>query len=166
MLVRMDREGNVLDRIIDAAPHSQPTLSPNGRTVAMTRRYPNNDDIWMVDADDGTPERVTFHVREEETPIWGPQGERLAYTAYGGSQRHVYLKELETDDPAVLVYEDDFHVHATSWSPDGDWIALDHGSPQTGADIWLLNLDDTDNPVRFAITEANEQGAVFSPDGR
>ncbi|MCZ6857000.1 MAG: protein kinase, partial [Gemmatimonadetes bacterium] len=167
LLQRIDRQGNVVGQVGDAASIDQPALSPDGARVAITLRQPNNDDIWIVDVQSGTRERVTFELREDETPIWSPDGQRLAYTAGGVRERHVYLKDLDSDEPEQLIYTSPFHIHVTSWSSDGQRLAIRRNAADTGgSDVGILELGDTTAPVRFLESTADECCGTFSPDGR
>jgi eukaryotic-like serine/threonine-protein kinase len=53
-----------------------------------------------------------------------------------------------------------------SWSPDGSSILVVTNSPKTGNDIWSLSLTGDPTPKPFQRTEASENWATFSPDGR
>ena len=53
-----------------------------------------------------------------------------------------------------------------SWSPDGASILIVTNSPKTGNDIWTLSLTGDRTPKAYQRTEASENWAAFSPDGR
>jgi Tol biopolymer transport system component/predicted Ser/Thr protein kinase len=59
---------------------SGPRVSPRGLRVAywaMRQDLPgerSNRDIWTVDADGGTPVRVTMHEANDWNPVWAPDG--------------------------------------------------------------------------------------------
>ena len=165
VILRVDRQGNVLGRLGEAGANDQPDLSLDGLWLAVTNRQANNDDIWIMDTRNGSPTRITFDAREDETPIWSGDGLRLAYSAYGGRERHIYVKEIRSAEPAELVHTNEYHVHVTSWLPDGQWLAVDFSPPTTRSDAWLVHLGDT-AMVPVATTPANEGNARFSPDGR
>src|SRR5712691_1456168 len=54
---------------------------------------------------------------------------------------------------------------ATGWSPDGKLLAISDQTPTTGLDIWLVSLDPSIPLKPFVVTPAQENAAVFSPDG-
>ena len=49
--------------------------------------------------------------------------------------------------------------------PDGQSLAFIERNPDSGSDIWVLNLDEPD-PFPVVVTRFNERSPAFSPDGR
>ena len=143
-----------------------PALSPDGRQLALTIRSPSNDDIWLMDVATGRFDRFSFDPSEDESPIWAPDGRRVAYSSAAvGEQRRLFVKTVGSAEPARLVYTSKRHFHLSSWSPDGHWLALYEFEPLS-VDVWLLNLDDPSRLLPVATSPAAESDAVFSPDGR
>ncbi len=169
LLQWVDREGTRLSQVgppINAL--NQFKLSPDGTRLALTIRQPNNDDIWIADAATGERERFTFDAAEDETPIWSADGRRIAYSSAGtGQTRRIYVKDVDAGSDPTLVYTGNRHLHLTSWSSDGRWLAFYEYHPEGLNDIWVLDMDSTEhNMISVAATTATEANAVFSPDGR
>jgi len=165
VLMQVDLRGRELRRFGPPRTAGGLVLSPDGRTLAMGTQTANNSDIWLMDVASGRFDRFTFESTEDETPVWSPDGRRIAYSSsWVGQQRHIFVKTLGSAEPARLVYTGKRHLHLTSWSPDGHWLALQEYGPRS-TDIWLLDLRDTTR-VPVATTAAAEEQAVFSPDGR
>lgn len=142
------------------------TVSPDGRTMAVMVRSANNDDIFLVDIASGRFDRFSFGAAEEETPLWSPDGRRVAYSAAGvGEQRHIFVKDVAGGAPEQRVHTGKGHSHLHSWSPDGRWIAFSESAPRS-SDAWLLDMHEPSRLVPVATTSANESRPVFSPDGR
>jgi Tol biopolymer transport system component len=142
-----------------------PAVSPDGRTLALTIRSVNNDDIYLMDVASGRFERFSFDVAEDETPVWSPDGKQIAYSAAApGEQRRVFIKTVGSSEREKLVYTGKRHLHLTSWSQD-DWLAFYEFHPRS-TDISVLNLKDTTKLVPVATMPSGESNAVFSPDGK
>ena len=166
VLTELDLHGKEQRRFGPPRTFGHLALSPNGRTLAMTIHTATNSDIWLMDIASARFDRFTFEITEDESPVWSPDGRRIAYSsAWVGQQRHVFVKTLGSAEPAQLVFTGKRHLHLTSWSPDGRWLAFAEYSPQS-TDISLLDLREPGRLVPVATTEAAEEQAVFSPDGR
>ena len=81
-LVWVDRRGVVQPLSAPSRSYVQPRISPDGQHVAVIVRDPQTD-VWRYDFDRGTLARLTFNIREEETPIWSPDGKWITYTTAG-----------------------------------------------------------------------------------
>lgn len=141
-------------------------VDPRGRRVAFTGRGPGISDIWVLDAQTGEPERLTLDPTEDECAAWSPDGRAVAYTsALAGTARRILMKSIETGKEPQLVRTWPGHVHLTSWSPDGKWLAAQEYTPTRGTDIWAIPVAGGD-PIAITDAKADESDARFSPDGR
>ena len=162
----VDREGR---RLQLGAPVSAlfVSLSPDGGRAAMVITQPNNADIFLLDAATGERERFTFDAVWDETPVWSPDGRRIAYSAeWPGKVMRVYVKAVDPAAESVLLYTAKQHLHLSSWSSDGHWLAFNDLDPETADDIYVLQVDSVENVIPIAVTSADESGARFSPNGR
>jgi Tol biopolymer transport system component len=141
-------------------------LSPNGRTLATMVRTAMNDDIHLIDLAAGRFSRFSFGDSEDESPVWSPDGERVAFSAAAaGEKRHIVVKPVLGPAPDRIVYTGRRHLHLSSWSPDGRWLAFSEINPRS-SDVWLLNVRDPSMLVPVANTPAAESNATFSPNGK
>lgn len=165
-LVRIDRQGRIETLLATPQAFTQPKLSPNGQRLAVTIRG-DNDDVWLYHLGRGTLTRLTVDPGEDETPIWAPNGERLAFAASRQPQTsHALWKLASSAGPEELLFARRHHLHLTSWSNDGRFLAFTEYHPDTAADIWVLPLQGEGKAQPVVRTQFNESNAKFSPDGR
>ncbi|HYV42469.1 MAG TPA: protein kinase [Thermoanaerobaculia bacterium] len=140
----------------------QPSLSPDGRSVAFVSNRDGVYDIWVGLVTGGRLVRITDDPNVESHPRWSPDGTTIAYArlkdsgfsdiwevpALGGVSRRVVVDAIE---PA--------------WSPDGRSLA--YSNPATGT-IW--SCDASGGNAR-AVTQqdpiyGSHRQPAFAHDGR
>ena len=56
---------------------TEPAFSPDGRWIAFTGEYGGNQDVYLVEAAGGQPERLTWHPSADVVQGWTPDGDIL-----------------------------------------------------------------------------------------
>ena len=143
------------------------TLSPDGRRVALTRRTPANNNLWVMETTSGQLERLTFGPNEDETAVWSRDGRSVAYasTREGGASS-VYTKSVEGPSDPKHIYAARTHGHLSSWSPDGRWLLFNSLGLIGGPDLLALRIDGQETLAVAADPTVAEGSGQFSPDGR
>jgi serine/threonine-protein kinase len=140
--------------------------SPDGRRVATTVREPGRTDVWLLNSANGGAEwRFTLDLAEEEMPVWSADGKTIAYTAAAGPRIRVVRKAVAEGTEPQDVRSWARHMHLTSWSRDGKWLAAYDYHPTNNEDVWLIGAAGKDS-LPVATTASRELNGVFSPDGR
>jgi serine/threonine protein kinase len=165
-LTWFDRAGKALTTVGDTAFLQRPTISPDGRTVAIDRRDSSGFfDVWLYDLARGNTTRLTFGSHDSGFPVWSPDGTRLAYYAALGGHDQVVQKaasgvgQEEVLDPGVP------GRRPLDWSRDGRYIIEGISDPKTKLDVWVLPLFGDLKPFPYLHSEFNELDAKLSPDG-
>lgn len=74
-------EGGVARRLTThPAQESDPTLSPDGRTLAFTARYEGPVEVYTMPVEGGVPTRRTYEAEPSTATTWTPSGD-LVYTS-------------------------------------------------------------------------------------
>ena len=165
-LAWFDRSGKALGTL--GAPDENglnaPSVSPDGRRVAVFRTVQGNTDIWLLD---GTrTSRFTFDAALDRFPIWSPDGSRIVFDSNRKGHRDLYQKSSSGAGAEELLVESPQDKVATDWSADGRFILYHSIDPQTARDLWVLPMEGDRKPWVFLKTSFDERNGQFSPDGR
>jgi Tol biopolymer transport system component len=160
-LVWVDRKGAVTPLPLAAGDYSDPTLSPDGRQIALVRREPSGAHVYVYDILQGTLQKRTFE-GENWFPIWTPDGRQLTFTR--GPDYIGPLLQMPADGsgkaaPLVTDEQRGGEKVATSWSADGRLLAF-----QNNQDVIVREADGTLHPA--LATPAFEREGRFAPGGR
>jgi len=166
-LAWFDRAGRLLGTVGEQMNTiSNPTLSPDGHSVAFGRTLNGNIDIWIADAVRGTPIRLTSDPKIDNFPIWSPDGSRVVFESYaGGEAGDLYDKAISGGDDQRLLVSTAAAKFPTDASSDGI-VLFQTLDPQTGFDIWAFRSAGDRKPFPVIRTNAEERLGQFAPDGR
>jgi Tol biopolymer transport system component len=141
-------------------------ISPSGKFIAITGRSYSGADLWLLNLGTGDIERITFDPSEDETPVWSPDENSIAYTSsMTGTTRRLLIKDLKSAGKPHLLRTWPRHIHLTSWSPDGKWLAAYDYNSTKGTNCYAISVD-SDKLISLSLIQSNENNGHFSPDGR
>lgn len=166
-LTWLNRTGHVLGTVGDAALYSGLALSPDERRVAVTLETgdPENVDIWLIDIARNIRSRLTVHPGRDVSPVWSPDGTRIAFQSSRSRQPVAMRQTLSNGsgaDELILEGPGNFTMTPSGWSADARFIAY----TTRGSNVSVLPLFGDRKPFALAETPFAESSAVFSPDGR
>ena len=150
-----------------------PSLSPDGQQLAADIADPkaSNVDVWTFDLRAGTSRRFTFGALEETTPVWAPDGGRIAY---GSSDTGMEVKttsgfeeeRILAQRPATRLSLGGGLVSPNSWSRDGKYVVTRiDGMGREPSHLALFKIGDQ-KPVRMLTGKGNQSNGQISPDGK
>jgi serine/threonine protein kinase/Tol biopolymer transport system component len=140
-------------------------LSPDGRNVAFIRSAGGNADIWLIDAMRGVLRRFTSDPADDNSPIWSPDGDYIAYNSrQGRGNQNLFRKPVNGTGADEMLIESEENKFTLDWSSDGRFILYQNDNAKTGNDIYALSLTDRKS-IPVSVTNADESAARFSPDG-
>jgi dipeptidyl aminopeptidase/acylaminoacyl peptidase len=168
-LVWFDRDGRTLEHVgqPDDAQLDLASLSPDGRTAAAVRTVNGNTDVWVLDSQRGVPRRLTFDPRSDATPIFSPDGLRVAYVSDRKADVwDIFERRSDGTGAETVLLESNENKQALAWSSDGRYILYTTQNPQTDYDLWALPLGGERKPIPIAVTPYVEYDARLSSDAR
>jgi serine/threonine protein kinase/Tol biopolymer transport system component len=164
-----DRTGKPLRSVGAPASIENLALSPDERTVALTRRGSSTGaDIWLHELARGADTRFTYDANNHQ-PVWSPDGRRIAYYSLRSGLPDLYLKDASGAGKDEILLASGQPKFPTDWSADGRFLLYAEITGKTMLDLWVLPEPGSaghGKPVPFLQTQFNETQGQFSPDGR
>ncbi len=163
-LAWLDRNGRELGRLGEPARYGQFSLARDGRRVAVEvwNQEMGNRDLWNLDVASDVSTRLTFDPREANSPVWSPDGKRMAFGRVLGDPPDVAVRTLDGGS-VVTILEAPGVQTPKDWSPDGRLIAYDDFmiSRRAQRQLWLVSLDGQNR--RFRETPASTSTSPLLP---
>jgi Tol biopolymer transport system component/DNA-binding winged helix-turn-helix (wHTH) protein len=162
-----NREGKKLETL--GQPHlshwSQPSISPDGRSVALSKFENGRIDVWAQDVARDVSQRITFDPAINVGPVWSADGKKIAFSSARAGQYDLYEVTSSGNGERLLLSSKESKM-ASSWSADGQFLLY---TAQTGnSRVWALPMSGNNalKPVALTLGKSNHSDAVLSPDSR
>ncbi len=123
-LVRPDGSGR-RQLVADGHRNRSPQFSPDGSRIAFYSNRGGKYEIWTIGVDGrGLRQETSLPGRLVTTPLWSPDGKRLACEVAGHEALIDLTQPLAERSPRFLPHpEPGADFIAYSWSSDGEWLA-------------------------------------------
>lgn len=106
-----------------------PEISPDGKQIIFTRTWVDKvkdqyrSNLWIVDVDGNRVRELTGGARNDSSPIWSPDGKRIAFLSDRDGTNQIHVMWLDTREIAQLTHLTQ-SPGGIKWSPDGKQIAF------------------------------------------
>ncbi len=163
-----DRKGNRIGTVGEPADYTNPALSPDGRTLAVSKRDPDTRtrDIWLFDLTRGTNRRLTFDPADDTSAAFSPDGQRIMFTSSRKGHRDIWQKDASGARDEELVLSSNAEKLLDDWTRDGRYLIFGNLAPGGTREEWALPLFGDRKPFAVISGPRTIQGAQVSADGK
>ena len=162
-----DRAGVSHGALGPRGSHIDFRISPDGHRVADQREEePGRADIFLLDPERGTSERLTFEPTYYAAPVWTPDGSSLTFFTTRDGRWSIWEKATNGMGTERQLFSSENDVVPNDWSSDGKFLLYTEVTPDTRA-VWVLAGEGApgDEPRRTPFVGIGGLGR-FSPDGK
>ena len=165
-MVWMDRSGRQLAVAGTPGTWGPPRISPDGNRAVVAKNGTNGSiaHLWMLDLS-GAAEQITDGPMHEGSPIWSPEGSRIAYFGKQGEAYDIFVRAAQVGSKPELLVKSADKKFPSDWSHDGKYITYSLEGAGTRLDIWGLSVGDR-RVAPILDTVYAEGFATISPDGK
>ncbi|MBZ0296778.1 MAG: hypothetical protein K8L99_29725 [Anaerolineae bacterium] len=143
-----------------AAARAVPAVLDGSGLVA----YVTDWDIYLLDVTHRLTQNLTHYPREDWTPSWSPQGQRLAFRSSRRGSSAIYVLDWVSQSLERLPSESDEDTDP-AWSPDGHSLAFTARTKKR-TDVMIVDFARGETRNLTAALPGSHSSPVWSPDSR
>jgi TolB protein len=99
----------------DGSISTAPSYSPDGGTIAFESDRGGSQQIYLMQAGGGEPNRISFGKGRYSTPVWSPDGKWIAFTKSAGGKFSIGV--MKPDGSGERILTEGYHNEGPTWSP-------------------------------------------------
>lgn len=168
-LWRVQAAGGKLRRVMGIGEYAlQPTVARTGDRLAYLYRKIDTN-IWRAPGPLSTapttePSQLVASTREEYSPQFSPDGNRIAFVSDSSGSREIWVCDSDGGHPVQLTNFGGSHTGSPRWSPDGRQIAFD-SRPAGLSSIYVISAAGG-SPRQLTDGKSENVLPSWSRDGR
>jgi Tol biopolymer transport system component len=148
---------HVSDQPLEVSPDNF-SLSSDGLRLAFDADSLGSRDVWVTDLARSNTSRLTRTPEAERSPVWSPDGHRVAYVKSG----KIYVKGADgLSEETVLA---DVNGVPRGWSPDGKYVVYEPREDSSDQRLFLWSVIGAGPAIPIGRRDSMSRGGRFSPD--
>jgi Tol biopolymer transport system component len=165
-LTWVDRSGKELATVGEAdSTLSVPRVAPDGRRVLVSKVAQGNRDLWLLDG--ARTSRMTFDAKDDNSPVWSPDGLRITFMSNRSGNFSLYQKLASGAGGEERIQTPDEGAYPNGWSADGQYLSYNSVDETSAVGVSVLPTSGDRKPFKFLQSALfNMVRGQFSPDGR
>jgi len=158
-LISFDGYAQLTQITSSSANEYHPKWSPDGATLAFTKRTDQDVGIWLIPATGGTAEQININKDGDLAFCWSPDGSKIVFDAYppSGPPADLYFLDISSDNIQQLTNYQGSENHP-AWLPDGSRIVF-----TWRGEIWTIPA--AGGPPTQITSFHDDWHPCWSPDG-
>lgn len=152
-------------------PESGLTWSPDSKSIVYAYEQDGLSDLYLVTSADPEearlrrtdaikPERLTNTPDVEISPVFSPDGKKIAFQR--GRGELVVMDVASRQEKSLLKH---WNLGSFEWSPDSRWIVYEMSDKEYNTDVYIISAEGG-SPVNISRHPNNDYSPTWSADGR
>ena len=144
-----------------AAINTAPSYSPDGGQIVFESDRGGTQQIYMMDANGGGQNRISFGKGRYSTPVWSPDGKWIAFTKSAGGKFAIGV--MKPDGSGERILTEGFHNEGPTWAPNSRVIMFFRESGGENGGAHLFSVDVTGYNEQPVTTPGFASDPAWSP---
>ena len=160
-----DRRGRELEALAETGLFGRPRFSPDGQRIVAEKfdEGDGNPELWVYGLSPRSATRLTRHPAPDVSPVWAPDGRRIAFSSKRSSVYDIFVKSVDAVAEERLLFTTPGDKYVEHWSPDGRYLT----ATVQRSGLWVIPVNGSEKPRQVRAGErAPTWQSEFSPDGR
>jgi len=136
-----------------------PKWSPDGKQIAFVSDRDGNPNIYLMNANGTSNQRLTDHPGYDAQMNWSPDGKQIAFVSDRDGNMEIYSLTLATGEISRLTYNVKWNDGEPVWSSDGRRIAFISETPNQGLMLYVMDA----NGENIQQIPPSKYGEFFRP---
>jgi TolB protein len=161
-IFEMNLQTRKLRQVTDvAAINTAPSYSPDGSQIVFESDRGGAQQIYLMSANGGGQNRISFGKGRYSTPVWSPDGKWIAFTKNAGGKFSIGVMKPDGSDERILT--EGYHNEGPTWAPNSRVLMFFRETGGEGGGARLYSVDVTGYNEQPVETPGFASDPAWSP---